>query len=67
MQGLSEILARVVKTGTPETIFFNDSKEATKVCRDIKNRIEFKREFWCLNYKRLSPTTVKISKEEADE
>ena len=66
MQGLTDVLTRVAKTGAPEIIYFNDSKEATKVCKDIKKRIEFKRDFWCLNYERLSPTTVKISKEEED-
>ena len=62
MQGLAEILTQVATTGNAETISLSDSKETTKVCRDIKNRISFKKDFWCLQYERQG-NEVRIWKE----
>lgn len=60
MKGLTDILTRVKITGKPETIVLNDSKETTKVCRDIDNRINYTKGFWDLQYKRINGNTIKI-------
>ena len=64
MKGLADILTRVAATGKPEVILTSGSKETTLVCRDIKNRITYRKDFWCLRYKRLDDYTIKIWKGE---
>lgn len=60
MKGLADVLTRVANTGKSEIIMTSGSKETTLVCRDIKNRIDYKKDFWCLQYERLDNYRIKV-------
>ncbi len=61
MKGIGEALKTVAETGASVKITHEDPKEITKACRQIGNQIEFKKEYWDLEFVREG-NTITISK-----